>query len=168
MLVEAMAAPGLRGVTLVRVGHPLEPNIREIVDRLSLVDRIVELGRADDATLLAAYAAADVVVMPSKDEGFGYPAAEGMALGVPVVCSDGGALPEVVGDAGVVVPLGENDSDTAARFAAAIEGVLSDERARAGMISRGRERATMFTPAAVGPPLLDAYRAALRSRANRA
>lgn len=167
MLVEAMAAPGLRGATLVRVGHPMEQPLRELAVRHRVADRIVELGRADDATLLTAYAAADVVVMPSKDEGFGYPAAEGMALGAPVVCSDGGALPEVVGDAGVVVPLGANDSDTAVRFGEAIEAVLSDSRARATMVSRGRKRARLFTPGAVGPALLDAYAAALSSRAGR-
>lgn len=60
--------------------------------------------------LVAEYAQASIAIVPSLYEGFGLPAAEAMACGVPLICSDGGALPEVVGDAAYVVRAGDVDN----------------------------------------------------------
>jgi glycosyltransferase involved in cell wall biosynthesis len=61
-------------------------------------------GRIGDADLVRHYARASLAVVPSVYEGFGLPAGEAMACAVPVVSTTGGALPEVVGDAGILVP----------------------------------------------------------------
>ena len=81
------------------------------------------------------YAEATLAVVPSVYEGFGMPATEAMACAVPVVSTDGGALPEVVGDAGVTVPA----SDYCA-LERAIAGLLEDPQRRADLGRAGRER----------------------------
>ncbi len=87
------------------------------------------LGRVDDATLHALYAGAACLAIPSLDEGFGLPAVEAMAVGCPVVAARAGALPEICGDAAVLVdPL-----DTDAIAAGLLEAVGAGGRAaRAG------------------------------------
>jgi glycosyltransferase involved in cell wall biosynthesis len=92
-----------------------------MLERLGLKGRVRfvhDLSRDDMADL---FGRATICVTPSLYEGFGLPAAEAMACGAPVVVTDGGALPEVVGDAGVVVPAGD-----AAALEAAIAALLDD------------------------------------------
>jgi glycosyltransferase involved in cell wall biosynthesis len=78
---------------------------------------------------------ARAVVVPSLYEGFGLPVLEAMACGVPVVATDGGALPEIVGDAGVTVPRGD-----AAALAAALRSLLRDPARRQALGIAGRRR----------------------------
>lgn len=85
--------------------------------------------------LVAQYNAATVAVTPSLYEGFGLPAAEAMACGTAVVTSDGGALPEIVGDAGWVVPAGDD-----AALAQAIGQLLSDTQKAQHFAELGRQR----------------------------
>ena len=113
-------------------------------------------GRVSDEDLDALYRGATALVMASRTEGFGLPALEAMARGCPVVVSDGGSLPEVVGDAGVVVPAGDPD---------ALAGVLAEVLGNADLRQRvsvaGRHRAAGFTWAACVENHLNAYRSAL-------
>ena len=81
------------------------------------------------------YAEAAIAVVPSVYEGFGLPAGEAMACGVPVVSTDGGALPEVVGDAGVIVPTKNVDA-----LVEAIDSLLQDPQARAELGVRAKKR----------------------------
>jgi glycosyltransferase involved in cell wall biosynthesis len=81
------------------------------------------------------YAEAAIAIVPSVYEGFGLPAGEAMACGVPVVSTDGGALPEVVGDAGVIVPVKNVDA-----LVEAIDTLLQDPKARAELGARGKQR----------------------------
>jgi glycosyltransferase involved in cell wall biosynthesis len=92
------------------------------------------------------------VVVPSTYEGFGAPVIEAMALGAPVVCSDRASLPEVAGDAGVVLPL------DAAAWADVPSRVA---RERVALVAAGVERARLFTARRSGEALAAAYRAAL-------
>ena len=86
------------------------------------------------------YANAELFVLPSLDEGFGLPALEAMASGTPVIVSNGGALPEVVGDAGLIFDLSQPDT-----LALAMQSCLSDSHLSASLAERGLARAKTFT-----------------------
>lgn len=105
-LLEAVAGIGSRRpVELVVVGvEPGNGRLRRMMSELGLTDRVRFTGRIGSAEFVRHYARAALAVVPSVYEGFGLPAGEAMACGVPVVSTFGGALPEVVGNAGVLVP----------------------------------------------------------------
>lgn len=88
-----------------------------------------------DLELVQEYARASVAVCPSLYEGFGLPAAEAMSCGVPLVSSAGGALPEVVGDAGILVPAGD-----ATALAEGIAKVLGNRVLAQALMQMGRQR----------------------------
>lgn len=90
--------------------------------------------------LPALYAGADAVLFWSLVEGFGLPALEAMACGTPVICSDRGALAEVVGDAAMVVRIGPPEA-----LAEAIVELLGNEVARGELVTRGLERSGRLT-----------------------
>jgi len=79
-------------------------------------------------------------VSASRHEGFGVPLLEAMYHGVPVVALGAGAVPETVGEGAVVI-----DDDAAHRVAAAVHGVLGDDRGRAALVAAGRARLAHFT-----------------------
>jgi glycosyltransferase involved in cell wall biosynthesis len=101
--------------------------------------RVVHLGRVEDAVMPSLVAAAGCVVVPSLYEGFGLPALEGMAAGVPVVSSNRSSLPEVVGDAGILVDPAPD------ALAEGLLAVASSSVDLAAMTERGRQRAQHFT-----------------------
>ena len=150
-LLEVMARrwtdPDLRLVLLGGRGAA-EAEVATDIVRLGLEDRVIRPGRVPDAHRDGLIAAADALVFPSQYEGFGAPAVEAMALGTPVICSDQPALAEVVGDAGLVLPL---DVDV---WADALDTVAarSDE-----MCSAGRTRARAFSIERSGAELAAAY-----------
>jgi len=98
------------------------------------------LGPLDEAALRALYAAAEVAVSASEYEGFGLTVCEAMAAGCAVVAVASSSIPEVVGDAGVLVPRSEADL-----LAAALDRLLADAGARAALAARARARAAAFT-----------------------
>lgn len=128
--------------TLVIAGRKgwLYDGVFAAVEKCGLREHVRFLDYIPDGELAMLYTAAAVVAVPSLYEGFGIPVLEAMASGTPVVCSDGGSLPEVAGDAALVVPVGDTDALTAALVRASADGEL-----RAGMIERGRERVKAFT-----------------------
>jgi len=79
-------------------------NVEKLIKNLGIKERITFTGRIDHDAFVRQYARASLAIVPSVYEGFGFPAGEAMACGLPVVSTTGGALPEVVGDAGVLVP----------------------------------------------------------------
>ena len=97
------------------------------------------LGRIERPRLVRIFQAARVFVYPSLYEGFGFPAAEALACGVPVVASDTSSLPEVVGDAGLLVDPGD-----AGALAARIQTLLANPARAADLAARGIERAARF------------------------
>ncbi|MGB5926000.1 MAG: glycosyltransferase family 4 protein [Dehalococcoidia bacterium] len=107
----------------------------KLVRRLNLDGMVHFTGRLTREELAQHYAAAKIAVVPSLYEGFGLPAAEAMACGTPVIATTGGALPEVVGDAGMLVPPANADALTAA-----IKQLLNDRQAQQRMSEAGRKR----------------------------
>jgi glycosyltransferase involved in cell wall biosynthesis len=95
----------IQDVNVTVVGEPKKDgDIVKLIRELGIGDRINFTGRIDDQEFVRQYARATMAVIPSVYEGFGLPVGEAMACGVPVISTTGGALPEVVGDAGVLVP----------------------------------------------------------------
>ena len=133
--------------------HPLYPDPRLAARRHGVEDRVVVTGSVDEGDKAALYSAADVFAFPSLYEGFGIPALEAMACGTPVIASDTSALPEVVGDAGVLV----NPLDVDA-LTAQLGGLLDSPERRADLSARGLERARRFTWAKVAERTAEVYR----------
>ena len=119
-------------------------------------DVVRRTGRIGEDDLRALYAVADVVAVPSRFEGFGAPALEAMSAGVPVVVADATALPWVVGDAGLKVPVGD-----VARWADALGRVLDRPAVHDTLAAAGRVRAATFTWDRAARDLAESYRAAL-------
>ncbi len=160
LLLRAAARPELAGAAIVRVGEPLSRGHRALADRSGVSGRVLELGRIDEEALVAVYNACTVLVQPSRYEGFGMPVVEAMACGLPVVASDGGALPGTAGDAAVVVPLQPREG-AATRWAREIARVLADADERSRLRERGLARAALFRPEPIARQLLAVYRDAI-------
>ena len=122
-------------------------------------DRVVELGYVPDGALARWLAGAAALAFPSVYEGFGFPPLEAMAAGVPVVATAAGAIPEVVGDAAVLVPPGDVDA-----LAQALAEVLDDDARRVALVEKGRCRAAAFTWEACGEGLSALYADAAGAR----
>jgi len=107
---------------------------------LGLEDRVLFTGYVPDEDLPAIYSAADLFVFPSLYEGFGLPVLEAMACGTPVVCSNTSSLPEVAGDAALLV-----DPTDMRALAGAMKRALTDEEKRKEMREKGLRRAAKFS-----------------------
>lgn len=128
------------------------------LDELGLRDRVRFIGYLDEEELPLWYAAATVFVFPSIYEGFGMPPLEAMACGAPVVTSNAASLPEVVGDAGLMVPPDDPDG-----FAAAIERLLDDAELRRELRERGFRQAQAYSWRTTAERTLAAYEAAWKA-----
>lgn len=100
----ALLLPRFPDLDLLVVSKLREGNTSKLLDELGLRDRVKFVSGISLADMRRHYAEAAIAVSPSVYEGFGFPAGEAMACGVPVIATNGGSLPEVVGDAGIVVP----------------------------------------------------------------
>ncbi|MEP6296527.1 MAG: glycosyltransferase family 1 protein, partial [Ilumatobacter sp.] len=150
VMAEHWKDPELRLVLLGGRGLADAAVGRAIVKR-KLGDRVIRPGRVSDDDRDGLIRLAHALVFPSQYEGFGAPVVEAMALGTPVVCSDQAALVEVVGDAGLVLPL---DGEA---WADALDRVDADGDA---MRRAGQRRAATFTAVKSGEGLAHAYRLA--------
>ena len=133
-----------------------------VIDQPPLAGHVEHRGYVRPEDREALFKGAQAFVLPSFDEGFGIPALEAMAAGVPVVVSNRGALPEVVGDAGLLA-----DPDDAERLAAALERMIGDADLRATCARRGLERARQFTWTQTARDVRRAYEDALLARRHR-
>ena len=153
--IAALAVARAHGdpdATLRLIGKPATDSyvaaLQRYVAELGLGAAVQFAGHASDATVAAAYAGADVLVVTSEHEGFCVPVVEAMAAGVPVVAFDQGAVPEVLGGAGVLV----SDKDPYA-LASAIAALLRDTPRRDAVIAAGRERLAVLESAVRRRPL---------------
>jgi glycosyltransferase involved in cell wall biosynthesis len=117
-----------------------------------LEQEVILTGYISNEELAALYNAADALVYPSLYEGFGIPPSEAMACGCPVITSSSSSLPEVVGDAGLLVDPTKVDD-----IASAIVLVTGDPLTRATLVSRGFERVKQFSAATAAQQTLDIY-----------
>ena len=150
-----------RDLRLVIIGDTISqyPAVRQAVIK-SRVEHVVRfLGFVPFETLRCFYESAAAFVFPSRYEGFGLPPLEAMACGTPVVTSNVSSLPEVVGDAAVLVNP-ENVFD----IARGIRDVLLDEHLRDELIRRGREQAARFSWERTARQVLEIYQEAAGSR----
>lgn len=127
-----------------------------LVVRYGLERRVKLLGYVPDAELPHLYAAAEVFVFPSRYEGFGLPPLEAMACGTPVVCSNAASLPEVVGEAALLVP-----PDDPEALAGRLFQVMTSRKLRADLRERGHIQATRFTWEAAARQTLAVYQQVL-------
>jgi len=116
-------------------------------------DLVVCLDDVTDAQLVTLYRKACALVYPSRYEGFGLPVLEAMACGTPVIASSAASIPEVLGDAGILV-----DPDDVSGWANAIDAILERIELREQMRAAGLTRAKAFTWARTASITLDAYR----------
>jgi glycosyltransferase involved in cell wall biosynthesis len=136
-LLEAVAAVRKeREIRVVVIGKPKKNGeIERLVRELALGNTVIFTGRIGYEEFARHYAETTMAVIPSLYEGFGMPAGEAMACGVPVISTSGGALPEVVGNAGVLVPPADADA-----LEQAIIALLDDPQRRRRLGEAGLSR----------------------------
>jgi len=141
ILARVRAAAGAE-VTLTVAGSrdPRYPEASDLASELGVEDAVRWTGYLSDEDLCKLYREADVLVHPSRYEGFGLQVVEAMASGLPVVCSNAGALPEVAGDAAI-----RHDPDDEDGFVESILRVLGDAELGRKMSEEGIRQASQFT-----------------------
>src|SRR5262249_19527897 len=139
-VVFAMKAlPGSRLVVAGGDGYGAA-EIHSLVRREGMERRVLFLGHVDQSKLRLLYSSAAALVFPSFEEAFGLPILEAMSCGLPVITSNVTGMPEVAGDAALLV-----DPRNIEEIAAAMQRVLDDGRLRQELIAKGKDRAGQFT-----------------------
>ncbi len=125
-----------RKIKLIVIGSPRKNGgIEKLVKHLDLKNHVEFTGRIDSHQFLMEYARAGIAVVPSIYEGFGLPVGEAMACRLPVICTRGGALPEVAGNAAKLVPPGDSNA-----LEQAICELIDDPKERERLANAGYER----------------------------
>jgi len=163
-LIEAYAAvvdrrPSTPDLVIAGALQTSEHNLLPRAAVANLSRRVSFAGYVDEAERKRLLSTASLLVIPSLEEGFGIPALEAMTIGLPVIASNRGALPEVVGDAGILI-----EPDDIRALAEAIERVLSDDPLRRTLSAKGVEQAQHFSWDSSADALYGAYRAAAARR----
>ena len=154
-LVEADPSRRLVLIARPKPGGDTEALIKD----LGLADHIRFVGDASHEDINRLYAESAVAVVPSLYEGFGLPAVEAMAAGVPLVSSDGGALAEVVADGGLLVPAGDCDA-----LAEKLERVLTAPALARALGDQGRQRVErQFCWSVCAEQMVEQYRACIEA-----
>jgi glycosyltransferase involved in cell wall biosynthesis len=135
--------------------HPENTQYPAVARHLGLETAVRFVGAVDEADKSTLYSLASLFVFPSLYEGFGLPPLEAMASGTPVVCSNASSLPEVVGDAGILV-----DPRNEIAIAEAMCEVIESDEVTTRLRSQGLARAAQFTWESTARQTLDIYREA--------
>jgi glycosyltransferase involved in cell wall biosynthesis len=165
-LLEAMAKLRTeRDITLTIIGKPKPGKSMKLIDSLGLEPHIEFVSGVTDERIVELYSEAEMAVVPSLYEGFSLPAIEAMCTGIPLVATDGGALPEVTGTDGETVlqcPAGDSDA-----LAVAIARGLDDAELRVRIGAAGRQRVLdRWTWKRCAELTVDQYREVLAMPAN--
>ncbi len=118
---------------LLVVGRLREGQTMDLLNRLGIRDRVKFASGLTGQEICDLYAEATIAISPSVYEGFGFPAGEALSCGVPTIATTGGSLPEIIGDAGVIVPHSNADA-----LAEAIDDLLRHPDKRAQMSAKAR------------------------------
>lgn len=135
---------------------------RRWLDRIArppLAGRVRYLGYIEPVNRRALYEGARVLVQPSFEEGFGMPVVEAMTVGIPVVAANRGALPEVLGDAGLLVHPEHSDE-----LSAAIKHILDHDELAAACVTKGLARARQYRWATTAERVYEAYQLAMEHK----
>ena len=166
VVVEAMLAARRHGGTatalslvLAGVDRGLGDSLSAIALRAGAADTVIRLGSVSEKQLRTLYRSATALVYPSRYEGFGLPVVEAMASGTPVIASRAASIPEVLGDAGLLL-----DPLDVGGWTEAIVRVVHDDEQRSRMSAAGLRRAAGFTWERTARATLDVYRRTLRDR----
>lgn len=147
-------------VVLLQAGGVPDRSLQQLIEAYELQAYVRFLGKVSEAQLVVLYSVADVFVFPSLYEGFGMPILEAMACETPVVASNTASLPEVVGDAGLLV-----DPRNAEAWAHAIALVFSDSAAAGRLRAAARNHAGQFCWQHAAAKLLELYASVGRTNA---
>jgi len=164
-LLEAVASiRKKRSIRLTVIGAPKKDGaIKQLIRHLGLGEAVNFTGRIESDQFAQYYARATMAVIPSLYEGFGLPAGEAMSCAVPVISTNGGALPEVVGDTGIIVPPGDWLA-----LEQAILALLDDPERRERLGQAGFQRVQkLFTWRRAATQTVEVYREAMDAN-NRA
>jgi len=160
----ARLAPALQTahpLAIIWAHNHLSGAIAEQARMLGILDHVRFLQHVPDADMPALYSGASAFVFPSRYEGFGLPLLEAMACGTPVIASDNSSIPEVVGDAGLLVTA-EDD----AGMADAIHRVLTDAGLHSALVQKGLAHAGAFTWRRCAQETLAAYTMAAKGKSS--
>ncbi len=148
-----------RKIKLKVVGTPKENGrIERLIKKLDLSKTVIFTGRLSHEEFVYEYAKSAIAVVPSLYEGFGLPVGEAMATKTPVISTSGGALPEVAGDASLIVPAGDADS-----LAKAISALLDNPEKRKELGEAGYKRVhSQFTWKQAALKTAEAYQEVIR------
>ena len=153
---KAQSASGtkLRPAMLALAGGPgwLYDETQQLISKLKLENKVRFLGHVTELELITLYSMADVFVFPSFFEGFGVPLIEAMACGAPIITSNTSSLPEVAGDAAVLI-----DPHNTGQIARAVLQVLEDNQLRDELRKKGYARAQNFTWPKSASKMLSVY-----------
>jgi len=138
------------------------PDPRRIVGMFGIEDHVHFIGWVDEEDKPALYTLAEALVFPSLYEGFGLPVLEAMACGTPVIAANAASLPELVGDAGLLVAPRDVEG-----LAEAMMNILKDRKLRGILSQKAREKALRFTWEEVARATLDAYMWVVRQQQSR-
>lgn len=116
------------------------PLVEQTMTELMITDKVILAGTVEDHLLPAFYSAAEAFLFPSLYEGFGLPVLEAMACGTPVIVSNAASLPEVAGEAALLI-----DPHSVESISTAVQRVLTDATLKLDLRARGLARAAQFT-----------------------
>jgi len=158
----ADTSPGIPRLVLAGGAGPDAAKWLEAIARPPLAGHVEYLGYVPAARRETTFKGAQMFVLPSFEEGFGLTALEAMSAGVPVVASNRGSLPEVIGDAGLLI-----DPDDPESLTDAMARVATDASLRAACAERGLRRARQFSWTQTGRDVRRAYEVAILARRER-
>lgn len=129
------------------------PELMRMISTLGIESHCRSLGMISRSDLVTAYQSAELVVLPSLYEGFGFSMVEAMAAGTPAVGANVTSIPEIVGDAGLLFDPHDQDDLTEK-----ISMILSDKRMRESLVAKGKERVQQFTWEECARKTIEVYR----------